>query len=172
MKYADYQIKVDPQVVLKDFYSDNDKYIAFTITTEKLSESTPVQLQIAPTFHFRKNLKYNADLVANIIVPDVFNTDLDLNIGGLFGIGKVKTSSNVVEVDNFLLSGTTTQNLNDTATFYKWGVTAGASYPILKGVELFINIDWINRKYDFNQDLSSMNGAGGDAKAADRKSVV
>jgi hypothetical protein len=166
IKDTDYQIKDDPEVVLSDFYGDTDKYIAFTITTEMLGSDTPVQLQIGPTFHFRKNLKYDVDFVAKVIVPNVFNSELDFKIGGLFGLGKVKTSVSTVEVDNFLLNGTTTQTINNTASFYKWGITTGIAYPIYEGIELFVNIDWINRKYDFRQDLEGANGNGGDKKAA------
>jgi len=166
VKDADYQIQEGPGILLKDYYSDMDKYVALTMTSDILSDHTPVQLQIAPTVHFRKNLKYEADFVAKIIVPDIMDTDFDIKIGGLFGLGKVKASVDKVNTDNFLLTGTTNQSLKDTATFYKYGITTGISYPIFKSVEVFVNIDWINRKYNFKKNLESANGGGGDSKAA------
>ena len=164
IKDTDYQIHDDPKVVLKDFYGDSDKYVALTVTTDEIMNS--IQLQIAPTMHFRKNLKYDIDFVGRVIFADVYQTKLDVKIGGVFGYGKIQTSVNTVTTDNFLLNGSTLQTINNTGTFYKYGLTAGLSYPIYKSFELFMNIDWINRKYNFKQNITTANGTGGDPKAA------
>lgn len=161
IKDTDYQIQNAPDVLLKDYYGTADKYVNLKLTTNTLSNSS-AQLEIGTAFHFRKNSDYEIDFDPRVVFSNVLG-NFDLKVGGIIGMGKIKSSAEYVTTDNFLKNGTATTALPDSATFVKYGLTTGVSYPIYQNFEIFINVDWFDKKYNFHKEL---NGGDGDSKAS------
>ena len=157
----DFTVYSSPDEIFGGMYGDKDRYIAALYTTEK-------HLQIGLDFHKRQDVDYEMSFIARTVADKVFGSNFDLFLGGVFGTGQARTSSDLAIVSTFFspFLGQYVE-IPDKCKYFKYGLELGASYPLFDKVEAFALFSYINRQYDFEVDAENIPGMGGNPKAAE-----